>query len=133
MRFNTRVLLAALVLTLLLGAAAGCSTSSLRIGWREFGGRDRTRAEYVTFDGMRTETVKVQAGQTIELSCEVTVDKGVLRAEFLAPDGEQVWSETFEEDRNAFVSTRAEESGRYILRLQGDRTGGSFDVVWDIS
>ena len=132
MRSRTRVIWLGLVVMLLLGAA-GCGSSSLRIGWREFGGRNRTQAKYVTFDGMRTETVKVRAGQTIELSCDVTVDKGVLRAELLAPDGEQVWSETFEEDRDAFVTTEARESGRYILRLQGDKTGGGFDVNWEVS
>jgi hypothetical protein len=126
-------MLVSLAATLLLGGAAGCGRSSLRIGWREFGGRNGTEAEYVTFDGTRSETVKVQAGQTIELSCDVTVDKGVLRAELIAPDGAHVWSETFREDRDAFVTTEARESGRYILRLHGDKTGGGFDVTWEIS
>jgi len=133
MKSKQTMLLAGLVLMMLLGGAVGCGSSSLRIGWREFGGRNSTRAEYVTFDGTRSETVRVEAGQTIELSCDVTVEKGVLRAELIAPDGTQVWSETFREDRDAYVTTEARESGRYILRLHGDKTGGGFDVTWGIS
>jgi hypothetical protein len=109
-----------------------CGSSTLKIGWREFSGLKRKRASYVTFDGVQNKTVRAEAGKTIDLACDVSVDKGTLTTELIAPDGETLWKDTFREDREAFVNVTATEDGLHILRIEGEETGGSFDISWRV-
>jgi hypothetical protein len=132
MRSRTR---AALIIASLFVATAllvGCGSTNLRIGWRSFNGSNRKRAKYVSFDGLESKTFRVEAGRTIELASQVTVEKGTLHLELIAPDGERLWGETFSEDRHAFATVSAQESGLYIVRIEGRETEGSFDVSWSV-
>ena len=133
MRSRNQMVLASFVCLLVGSLLAGCdAASSLRIGWRELGGRNRTRAQYVTFDGRQAKSFRVEAGPTIEIHSEVVVDKGSLAVQLISPDGEVVWDETFREDRQAFTTVTASTDGRHIVRVEGDETGGSFDVSWSV-
>lgn len=133
MRSRTRMMLASLALLLIGTLLAGCGdSSSLKIGWREFGGLSRKRAKYVTFDGVQNKAFRVDAGKAIELTCDVTVDKGSLTVALIAPGGERLWEETFQEDAERFTTVTTSEGGRHILRVEGQQTGGSFDISWDV-
>ena len=129
---RARTVLTALSLLVVSALLAGCGSSSLKIGWREFSGGSRKRANYVTFDGVQSRTLRVEGGKRIELSCDVTVEKGTLWVSLISPGGDTLWGETFEEDRHAFASTTASEGGLYILRIEGDGAGGGFDISWDV-
>ena len=132
MRSRTRLALASLALLLIGTLLAGCGSSTLKIGWREFGGLSRKRATYVTFDGVQNKSFRVSAGKAIELTCDVTVEKGALAVALIAPSGERLWEETFREDGERFTTVTASEGGRYILRVEGQETGGGFDIAWDV-
>ena len=129
---RTRTTLTMLSLVVAITLLVGCGSTSLRIGWRSFGGANRKRASYVSFDGVESRTFRAEAGRTIELASEVTVEKGTLRVELIAPDGETLWSETFREDRHAFATVTARDPGLYIVRIEGRETGGGFDVSWTV-
>lgn len=130
MESRTRIALIGLALIVLSTALVGCGSSSLKIGWLELGGRQRKRAQYVKFDGMESKSFRVEAGQTVELACDVSVEKGLLSVTLLSPGGERLWQDTFLEDREAFVTVTATETGLHILRIEGQETGGSFDISW---
>jgi hypothetical protein len=110
----------------------GCGSSTLKIGWRETSGLKRKHASYNTFDGVQRKYLRARAGQTIEMECDVTVEKGALSVNLTAPDGQELWEETFEESREAFFNTTVTEGGRYILRIEGEKTGGGFDISWNV-
>lgn len=130
MASRTRIGLVALALIVLSTVLVGCGGSSLKIGWLALGGRQRKRAQYVTFDGTESKSFRVEAGQTVELACDVSVEKGSLSVTLLSPDGKSLWQESFLEDREAFVTVTATETGLHILRIEGQETGGSFDISW---
>ena len=132
MRPRTRITLASLALLLISTLLVACGSSTVKIGWREFSGSKRKRANYVTFDGVQSKAFRVEAGQTIDLVCDVTVEKGALNIQLIAPDGETLWKETFREDREAFVGVTAAEDGLHILQIEGAKTGGGFDISWSV-
>lgn len=132
MRPRRRTMLASVALILINTLVTGCASSTLKIGWRELSGRKRKQASYVTFDGLQNKTFRVEAGETIDLACDVSVEKGSLTTKLIAPDGETLWEETFQESREAFVNVTTTEDGLYILRIEGEETGGSFDISWSV-
>jgi len=129
---RTRTTLTILSLLAATALLLGCGGINLKFGWRSSGGANRKRASYVSFDGVESRTFRAEPGRTIELASEVTVEKGTLRVELIAPDGETLWSETFREDRHAFATVTAREPGLYIVRIEGRETGGGFDVSWTV-
>lgn len=125
--------LATLTLLALAALLAGCGSSSLKIGWRETSGLKRKHAEYVTFDGTQSKAFRAEAGQTIQLDGEVTVEKGALHLKLASPGGETLWEESYQEGGDASVSMTAPEDGRYTLRIEGEETGGGFDISWSVT
>jgi hypothetical protein len=132
MRSRTRLAFIGLTFLIISTLLVGCGSSTLKIGWRETSGLKRKRASYTTFDGVQRKTFRAQTGQAIELACDVTVEKGTLTVKLTAPDGDDLWEETFEESREAFFHTTATEDGLYILRIEGEKTGGGFDISWNV-
>jgi hypothetical protein len=111
---------------------AGCGSSSLKVGWRETSSLKQKQAQYVTFDGTQTKTFHAEAGQTITLEYKVTVEKGSLTLKLVAPGGESLWEETYHENGEDAVSVTMPDDGRYTLRIEGEETGGSFDISWSM-
>ena len=126
------IIVAGLVLLLLTHLLAGCGSSSLKVGWRETSSLKRKQVQYVTFDGTQTKTFRAEAGQTITLDYEVTVEKGSLALKLVAPGGESLWEKTHNEDGEDAVSVTVPDDGRYTLRIEGEQTGGSFDISWSV-
>ena len=92
---------------------------------------------------MERKSFRVKANQAVEIDYEVSVEKGTLTLSLINPDGETVWEETFEEaegdggePKNSFSGDYELEAvpktGRYGLHIEGDQTGGSFDVSWQV-
>lgn len=121
-----------LALLLLAPLLAGCGSSSLKVGWRETSSLKQKQAQYVTFDGTQTKTFHAEAGQTITLEYKVTVEKGSLTLKLVAPGGESLWEETYHENGEDAVSVTMPDDGRYTLRIEGEETGGSFDISWSM-
>jgi len=60
------------------------------------------------------------------------VDDGALTIQFVDPDGNAIWEETFLEDEKNVFDFTAKASGRYSLVVAGDKAEGSFDLSWDV-
>ena len=127
------ITLAALTLLALTALLAGCGSSNLKIGWRETSNFKRKHAEYVTFDGTQSKAFRAEAGQTIQLDGEVTVEKGTLHLRLASPGGETLWEESYQEGGDASVSMTAPEDGLYTLHIEGEATSGGFDISWSVT
>jgi hypothetical protein len=124
------VMVGILVLGSLLLAA--CGQSKLQVGWVGTSTANQFSYRYETFTGTERKSIRLTAGETLPLTYAVEVDKGALTLAVQNPDGETLWEETFEEaDGGETIELSAEQTGTYTLLVQGENTGGSFDVTWD--
>jgi len=121
-----------LFLLLLLPVFLLTSCSSTKIGWVEMNYGNDFEASYQLFDGEERERIQLDAGDTFSLSYEVDVDDGALTIQFVDPDGNAFWEETFLEDEENVFDFTAKASGRYSLVVAGDKAEGSFDLSWDV-
>ena len=108
-----------------------CS-SNIKIGWHEANSLERKRAHCATLGGELSKPFGAEAGEVIELMCDVTVEKGTLSVRLVAPDGEPLWEETFDQSDEVSVTVTAPDDGLYTLRIPGNRTGGGFDIAWNV-
>mgnify|MGYP006295936137 CR=1 FL=1 len=118
-----------LILSLILIALLTACTR--QVGWVGLNYLNTIDVSYQLFDGKKVERIQVDAGETFNLTYDVEVDAGALRFDLLDPDRDLVWEAAFLEDGEDEMSFRAEQSGRYILRITGDQTQGGFDLRWE--
>jgi hypothetical protein len=117
---------------LLLGIVACSSTSSLKVGWVEQSGFNHTTASYTTFSGVERRRLNADAGETISLDYDVTVDDGALTLRIRDEQDTAVWEQTFTSDHAGLVDIPLENEGTYEIAIIGEKTGGGFDLNWQI-
>ena len=122
-------LLVVLLGTVLLGCSA---TSSLKRGWVETSGLSHTNVRYNYFDGVERMSFRAEKGDKIQLDFDLQVEEGSLAINLEDPDGDQVWSMTYQEDAEESASLNAPENGRYYLRVEGKATEGGYEIDWDV-
>ncbi|MGC9357149.1 MAG: hypothetical protein ACP5GX_04760 [Anaerolineae bacterium] len=119
--------LALLSLTLTVGCGA---TSSLQIGWVETSGPNSREASYRTFTGIERKAVELEAGEILAIDYNITVDKGELDLRVENPDGDIIWEQIFGDSETGTAEVRSEEAGRYLIEIEGQETGGSYELSW---
>lgn len=117
---------------LLAGLLAACGQSTIEIGMLENHLPGRWEASYTTFSGAKIDRIRAEAGETLVLEYEVQVDKGDLSLRVDQPGGEPLWNLTVREDAQNTVQLPIEEAGTYSLIIEGDNTGGSFTLSWQL-
>ncbi len=122
----------ALALLLMTSLLVGCGSSTVKVGWVGSSDSGHIGYRYTTFDGVERKTFRAEAGQTMTFEYDVTVEKGVLLLKVVAPDGENLWEETFREDAADTITLTAPQNGLYTIRIEGQATGGSFDLSWSV-
>lgn len=133
LQFLTLVVFIVLLFSGMAQAGCGNAQSSIRIGWVRINlGEDRQAARYTTFTGRETVLVDVNSGQTLTLGYATEVGRGALSFEVLNPENEVIWEVSLEEGRSDTVGLVAEQNGTYKLVIEGQDTGGSFDVSWEV-
>jgi hypothetical protein len=122
------------LMIVLIGAAllsSGCvtSSSSVRVGWVSSVSSHEYSASYATWNGNTSLPIAVQENQ-VTFSYHVRIDKGALSIKVQDPEGRGLWKATLNQSgvANRIVSTP--RAGSYTLRVQGQDTGGSFDIRW---
>ena len=128
MRKATLLALALLLMTSLL---AGCGSSTVKVNWVGSSGPGQMGYRYTTFDGVERKTFRAEAGQTMTFDYDVTVEKGALVLKVGDPD-KVLWEETFREDAADTITLTAPQNGLYTIRIEGQATGGSFDLSWSV-
>jgi len=121
-----------LVLLVVIGLLTGCGKSSLEIGMVETNLPGRWEASYTTFTGTKTDKIRADAGQALILEYEVNVDKGDLSIEVNHQDAGALWDVVLQEDVEDTVVLALEQDGPYAITIEGDNTGGSFDLSWEL-
>jgi len=129
-----RKFLLTLLFTVFLGITVfGCSaTSSLKRGWVETSGLSHANVRYNYFDGVERMSFRAEEGDKIQLDIDVQVEEGSLAINLEDPDGNQVWTRTYQEDVEESASLSAPERGRYYLRMVGEATEGGYEISWDV-
>ncbi len=90
------------------------------------------QARYARFNGMKKDTFRANAGETLELDYAGQVDQGSLSLEIVDPDNSVIWEKTVQANQAETVQVPLEEPGRYAIRIVGDNTAGSWDLNWKV-
>ena len=117
---------------LLAGLLAACGRSTVEIGMMETTLPGSWEASYRTFSGAKRNTFGADAGETLVLDYKVVVDKGMLSLRVENPDGEDLWDLSLEEEAADTVEVPLNTDGRYTIVVEGDATGGGFDLSWEL-
>jgi hypothetical protein len=126
---TTAWLATALFLTSLLAA---CGQSSLEIGMVETNLPGHWEASYTTFTGTKADKIRADAGQILILEYEVKADKGDLSIELNHSEAGTLWDVTLQENAEDIVKLALEQDGPYTITIEGENTGGSFDLSWEL-
>ena len=121
--------LAVFLLIVLISALAftGCTR---KLMWVENSGRDHIQATYKRFTGIEKKTIRLEEGDNLVIDYESEVTEGTLSLTLTDPDGNEIMS--LQSDTEGTQKVDAPESGRYTLWIEGDKTGGSFEIEWRI-
>lgn len=127
---NLKAVLAITVaLTILAVALSGCS---LVRGWNGDTNRSRRQASFGTLNASDPNEVSMTAGQTMDLSYSVTLNKGTLIITVLDPDGNVVFNTEFYRSDRGGTQIVAETSGTYKVVATGREAGGKYDIRWNV-
>jgi len=121
----------ALALLLMTSLLVGCGSSTVKVGWVGSSDSGHIGYRYTTFDGVERKTFRAEADQTMTFDYDVTVEKGALLLKVGDPD-KVLWEETFREDAADTITLTAPQNGLYTIRIEGQATGGSFDLSWSV-
>jgi len=127
-----KAILLALASLLMASLLAGCVSSTVKVGWVGSSDLGHMGYRYTTFDGVERKMFRAEADQTIALNYHVIIEKGALVLKVVAPDGETLWEETFRKDSADTVTLAAPQNGFHTIRIEGQATGGGFDLSWSV-
>ena len=128
--YTVSLVMGLLALSVLLVACDGSRV--VAVGLVETNIGNEATARYQTFTGTKTRQIDAQAGQTIRLAYEVTVSKGSLAIELRDPRRDALWQLLLERDAADVVELPARSAGTYRLVIEGDGTGGSYAISWEV-
>lgn len=122
------------IVTLLLVTSflTACSPQ-VRIAWAGSSFGNQMDYSYRTFTGTEAATVNADAGQSLAVDYSVTVEKGTLSLRIVGPEDEVLWEEEYRDDASGETSLVLAEAGAYRIGVEGEDTGGSFDIVWQLT
>lgn len=116
-----------IVLMLLPACQATVGYAGNNYSWN---GKGKMNGTYKTFNGTEQRKIKAEAGETIAFDYDSSVRKGSLSMKLLGPDGRE--TATFKPGENGKLDVKSEEGGTYKLVVEGQDTGGSFHVSWEV-
>lgn len=124
MKKSTALILLLLLLSLALTACVR------QVGWVGINYGNKMKASYRLFDGPQTSSVLLAAGEQVTITYDVVVEAGSLTLTLTGPEREIIWQEGFESNGSGIFVFEAGQDGRYALTTTGQKTQGSFDIVW---
>lgn len=122
-------ILSLLLLTMILAA---CSPQ-IRIAWAGTSMGNEMNYRYRTFTGTEFARVEAEEGQELNVDYAVAVDKGTLTLRLVGPEEQVLWEEQYREDVQGEYSLAPTQDGTYRIGVEGDETGGSFDIAWQLA
>lgn len=106
---------------------SGCSyyysIGSVKSDW---GGKiDRS---YVTYNGKDSKSISLKEGETLVLDYKAAVKKGTLSLSVTDPNDEELWKVKLDKDGAGTAKIPAKKTGKYVLIIDGDHTGGGVHI-----
>jgi hypothetical protein len=120
----------AIFLLIILISALVFSGCTRKLMWSSNSGRDHIQARYQRFTGTEKKGIRLEEGDTLVIDYQSEVSEGTLNLTITDPEGNKIVSLTA--DAEGSESLGAKESGKYTLNIRGDKTGGFFEINWNI-
>jgi hypothetical protein len=117
----------------LLGGALLLSScivnNGVRVNWSSSVSAHSYSARYATFSGTSSVPISINESQVV-FDYQATVDRGRLSIKLNDPQGKEVWSTTLTRSGSGTRTVAISRFGSYSLTLEGQDTGGGFEVRW---
>ena len=109
----------------------GCSGSWVIINGFTYNTPTKISMRYDRFDGYKTKTLDVEAGETVVVSVKVVTNSGLLDA-FIAKDNNtNDCSYQGNDIPTSSFTVNLTSEGKYTIRVDADNHSGSFSFEWE--
>lgn len=119
-------LISLLILTLVI-VITGCDRKLLYIGNST---SNAMNGSFKLFTGTEDKKVKLKQGEILKIKYTSEVTSGKLFIQLFNPEKELV--KDFESNASDDVEVKAEQSGKYQIKVIGEDASGSFDVKFSV-
>ncbi|MEJ2708170.1 MAG: hypothetical protein P8074_11200 [Anaerolineales bacterium] len=118
-----------MLVAFLLSAWGGLSTV-------ESGMTDSSLPGYLSFNynkfrGVKKAKIHFDRGDEIRLYYNLKIKDGYLVVFVKDPQNRIMWQKTFKADATDTINLRSKRPGNYQLIIEGNNTGGGFDIQWN--
>lgn len=122
------------IISILAISLFGCNSSGkyvVKKMSREDNGNNYMEMTYEYFDGYKYKKVEANKGNILELSLNVTTKGGKLNILVLNDKEEEIYS-NYDLNGNINEKINIDEDGKYMIKIEGDKHEGSYDISWKV-
>ena len=122
------------IISILAISLFGCNSSGkyvVKKMSKEDNGNNRMEMTYEYFDGYKYKKVEANKGNILELSLNVTTKGGKLNILVLNDKEEEIYS-NYDLNGNINEKINIDEDGKYMIKIEGDKHEGSYDISWKV-
>ncbi|MTI47365.1 hypothetical protein [Sporosalibacterium faouarense] len=130
--FNNRKIFLLILIIIFSMIFAGCSSfSGFKI--KSYGNSTSNSMKYTYgyLNGEYKVSFYIKKDVTIEVDYDIEVEKGNLVLKLIDSDGNEIWTVKANEDKKGKKQFKFDESGRYKIIVDGNKTKGSFNVKYN--
>ena len=122
------------IISILAISLFGCNSSGkyvVKKMSREDNGNNYMEMTYEYFDGYKYKKVEANKGNILELSLNVTTKGGKINILVLNDKEEEIYS-NYDLNGNINEKINIDEDGKYMIKIEGDKHEGSYDISWKV-
>ena len=122
------------IISILAISLFGCNSSGkyvVKKMSKEDNGNNYMEMTYEYFDGYKYKKVEANKGNILELSLNVTTKGGKLNILVLNDKEEEIYS-NYDLNGNINEKINIDEDGKYMIKIEGDKHEGSYDISWKV-
>ena len=122
------------IISILAISLFGCNSSGkyvVKKMSKEDNGNSYMEMTYEYFDGYKYKKVEANKGNILELSLNVTTKGGKLNILVLNDKEEEIYS-NYDLNGNINEKIDIDEDGKYMIKIEGDKHEGSYDISWKV-
>lgn len=122
------------IISILAISLFGCNSSGkyvVKKMSKEDNGNNYMEMTYEYFDGYKYKKVEANKGNILELSLNVTTKGGKLNILVLNDKEEEIYS-NYDLNGNINEKINIDEDGKYMIKIEGDKHEGSYDINWKV-
>ncbi len=124
------------IISILAISLFGCNSSGkyvVKKMSKEDNGNNCMEMTYEYFDGYKYKKVEANKGNILELSLNVTTKGGKLNILVLNDKEEKIYSNyDLNGNINEKIKINIDEDGKYMIKIEGDKHEGSYDISWKV-